>query len=211
MGMTMSFYYVRNTGFTKAELAELLQKRAKRSGGKFSGLEKLMKPEMLAQFTKILEETAESMHSDGAFIAYRDGEEWLPYFETGLCEGCAASSEEAGKLSAAFGAPVLALAVFDSDVMTLSYADAANAVTYDYAKPNFDGFFEEYDQELYSTELPEFLLGFCGAEQRDRLREIWEEPDLVFAEDRILRLTELLQIPIAEWAEEMPEGFEKIQ
>lgn len=210
MGMTQSFYYVQNLGLSKETLAEMLQKRVKRSGGKFSGLEKLMTPGLLAQFTKVLEETAKSMHSDGAFIAYRDGEEWLPYFESDLCEGYTASSEDAGKLSAAFDAPVLALSVFDSDVMFLSYADVARNIAYDYAKSNFEEC-EEYDDERYSTELPEFLIEFCGEDQRERLREIWEEPDLIFAEDRILHLTELLKIPIAEWAEEMPEGFEKIQ
>lgn len=172
MGTTMAFYNILNQGL---EPGELVEKMKKFSSPAHSNVDKLLEafisPDVLHQMHEQVD--ADSAHFSGIFgskapsrakcavIAYNACAKWLPFFEEKLCEGYIASSKDAEKLSKIFGAPVLAFSIFDSDILFVSYSDAAKNIAYDFAKPNFEEF-EEFDTDQYSTAFPEFMLDFCN-------------------------------------------------
>ena len=184
MGTTMSFYSILNRGLSPAQLQQRV------NAADF--------PELFGRYVQ--------PQPDRTVIAYRESAKWLPFFEEHLCEGYIASSNEAEKLSSIFGAPVMAFAVFDSDIFFVSYSDAANGIAYDYAKPNFEEF-EDFDIDLYSTEFPAFLLEFCS---KDELSAAWEKPDDVFADDRMEQIAQLVQTELIYDSSHIPEGYQGI-
>ena len=133
-----------------------------------------------------------------------DYAKWLPLFEENFCGS--ASSLDAGVISEIFGTPVLAFSIFDSDILFVSYRDPEKAIRVDYAKPNFEEF-EEYDDRLYKAEFPQFL---CAYGDEQLLREIWEGEE-VFADDRMLKLCEVIGAQVLYVAEELPEGYERVE
>lgn len=217
MGMSMAFYHIRNDGLDREQLQAGLRKIAgeESASAKFEKMMiELVGEEMFRQAQRETEAT--QRHFDSIFgarpklpspmIAYRPDEPWLPFFNVDICEGYNASSRDARKLSRLFCAPVLALSVYDSDILLVSYSDAAKGVEYDYAKPNSE-WMEEYDMETFRNEFPAFLLELCPMLTRERLAEIWEA-DEVFADDRMYKLGEVMSLsPINV---EVPEGFEVI-
>ena len=142
--------------------------------------------------------------------AFRPDAAWLPFYQTRLCDGSIQSSRDLGRLSEAFGTPVLAFALFDSDVLFVSYRDNAAGTAYDYARLPFENY-EEYDGEVYRLGFPEFLASLCASDRREELRRIWEEEDDVFADDRMWKLMDLLGMEaIDPAAKQFPGGFEKV-
>lgn len=228
MGTTMAFYHIRNDGLDRERLQGIMGRSfGGRKGGK-SEIDRLAKvlaehmgEDMAEQFRGWMELAQQEIKKDqeryggmmfsrpelpSPMVAYRPDAAWLPFFEVDTCEGYNASSRDARKLSKLFGAPVLAFSIFDSDILMVSYSDAAEKVEYNFAKPNIEGM-EEYDTQLFQNELPAFLLDLCPALTKEKLTEIWEA-DEVFADDRMYKLGEVLGLsPING---EVPEGFEVI-
>lgn len=217
MGMSMAFYHIRNDGFDRERLQAGLRKIAgeESTSSKFEKMMiELVGEEMFRQAQRETEAT--QRHFDSIFgtrpklpspmIAHRTDAPWLPFFNVDICEGYNASSRDARKLSGLFGAPVLALSVYDSDILLVSYSDGAKGVEYDYAKPNSE-WMEEYDMETFRNEFPAFLLELCPTLTEEKLTEIWEA-DEVFADDRMYKLGKVMGLsPINGM---VPEGFEVI-
>lgn len=217
MGMSMAYYHIRNDGFDREQLQAGLRKIAgeESASAKFEKMMiELVGEEMFRQAQRETEAT--QRHFDSIFgarpklpspmIAYRPDAPWLPFFNADICESYDASSKDARKLSELFGAPVLVLFVYDSDILFVSYSDAAKGEVYDYAKPNSE-WMEEYDTETFQNEFPAFLLELCPTLTEEKLTEIWEA-DEVFADDRMYKLGEVMGLsPINV---EVPEGFEVI-
>lgn len=217
MGTTRAFYHIRNDGLDRGRLQAELEKIAGKESAS-AKFEKMM-IDLVGEemFRKAKQETkATKQHFDSIFgarpelpspmIAYRPDAPWLPFFEADTCEGYNASSRDARRLSKLFGAPVLAFSIYDSDILMVSYSDAAKDVKYDCAKPNVEGM-EEYDANIFRTELPTFLLELCPALTAEKLMEVWDG-DEVFADDRMDKLDKLLGLsPIFA---KIPEGFEVI-
>lgn len=226
MGTTMAFYHVKNNGFDRNSLQSIMEHSFPRKEGSSSVvgfLEKFTEifgEEKVQQMRPDLERAVQFMQekSVDAFsfcntpqlpspmIAYREDAPWLPFFDLNICDGYNASSKDARRLSKAFGVPVLAFSIFDSDVLMVSYSDAAQNIAYDYAKPNFPEM-EEYDTGLFQAEFPQFLLELCPKTPEATLRAIWDG-DEVFADDRMYKLGEVLGLSPIDT--EVPEGFETI-
>ena len=218
MGMSMAFYHIRNDGFDRERLQAGLKKIAgeESASSKFEKMMiELVGEEMFRQAQRETELTQRRFDSifgarpklPSPMIAHRTDAPWLPFFNVDICEGYNASSRDARKLSKLFGAPVLALSVYDSDILLVSYSDAAKGVEYDYAKPNSE-WMEEYDMETFRNEFPAFLLELRPTLTEEKLREIWEA-DEVFADDRMYKLGKVMGLsPING---KVPEGFEVIK
>ncbi len=217
MGTTMAYYYIKNDGFDREGLQAALGSLSGRESAS-AKFEKMMiglvGEEMFRQAQQQVQATQQ--HFDSVFgarpklpspmVAYRPDAAWLPFFDVDVCEGYNATSRDARKLSKVFGAPVLAFSIFDSDILMVSYCDAAKGVRYDCARPNMEGM-EEYDTQTFRNERPAFLLELCPALTREKLTEIWEG-DEVFADDRMDKLGEVLGLsPVSGM---IPEGFEVI-
>lgn len=218
MGMSMAFYHIRNDGFDRERLQAGLKKIAgeESASSKFEKMMiELVGEEMFRQAQRETELTQRRFDSifgarpklPSPMIAHRPDAPWLPFFNVDICEGYNASSRDARKLSRLFGVPVLALSVYDSDILFVSYSDAAKGAEYDYAKPNSE-WMEEYDMETFRNEFPAFLLELRPTLTEEKLREIWEA-DEVFADDRMYKLGKVMGLsPING---KVPEGFEVIK
>lgn len=224
MGTTMTYIQLQNRGFTRQELQE-------RMDALFSG--KAQEPRPLEELERGMEALKgakltlkdrailrllhgamerEDEGAKGPQAGFRPDAAWLPFYQTRLCDGSIQSSRDLGRLSEAFGTPVLAFALFDSDVLFVSYRDNAAGAAYDYARLPFEAY-EEYDGEVYRLGFPEFLASLCPPDRREELRRIWEEDnkDDVFADDRMWKLMDLLGMEaIDPAAKKFPGGFEKV-
>lgn len=127
-----------------------------------------------------------------AVVAYNENSKWLPYFETTLCDGNIVLIEDIKKLSQILEAPILAFAIFDSDYLYLSYCDASHEISFNHVKPNIEEIGEEDAIFDYSTDFPEFLFAFCSSDESDRLRDVWNDTEVVFADDRMHDICELI-------------------
>ena len=221
MGTTKTFYQIYNRGFSRSELEEIMKMAfsVKTSNNfmfsemfeklAFSEAGQQMKKEILSNkniIDKILRVSADVSNRMSPTIMYNGDSKWLPYFEVDICEGYNASHRDTERLSKIFGSPVLAFSVFDSDILFVSYSDYVSNISYDYARPNSDGF-DEYDTSLYKTDFPGFLLDFLTEGQKDDFRVIWDGEE-VFAEDRMMKILKLLQaVP---FFDEVPDGFQAI-
>ena len=222
MGTTMSYIQLKNRGFTKEELQECLnvlygekEKGAPPLQDLERGMEALTgkalteKDRTLLHFLHSL--TGEEQDKRPQ-MAFRTDAPWLPLWQTWLCDGVIVSSGDLGALSKTFRTPVLAFALFDSDVLFASYRDEATGEAYDYARLPFEDY-EEYDDEVYQLGFPAFLADLCPPERREELRTAWEtdEEYEVFADDRMWKLMELLGMEgIDPGAEQFPAGFVQI-
>nr|WP_325185706.1 hypothetical protein [uncultured Oscillibacter sp.] len=211
MGSTASYCWIQNSGFTpdllKKKLEPVKEQAENVEDDLMTGLSAVLPPDLLQQLQAMYEaERQEAASLRSPSLAYRRDTPWLPYFEMRLCDGSIADSRAAKKLSRQFGAPVLVMALFDSDILFLSYADAAGSTVCDYAKPNFEEM-EEYDTDLYSTEFPEILLRLFANTDAAAVRDIWDGEE-AFANDRLEKLCQLLGLPLLGEGCPMPEGFE---
>lgn len=222
MGTTMSFYFVQNKGDSVTDLKDKLNQFGTKKTSEIDTLIAMLPQDMQGQFKEAMKQREKSKASFASFfnsptkpvenktvLGYCDSAAWLPFFDERMCEGNIACSKDAKKLSKLFAAPVLALAVFDSDIMFVSFCDAAQGIVYDYAKPNLDDM-EEYDADLYSTDFPAFLLEFCPPEHHDELKDVWAEPEMVFADDRMGEICEILSCPLVYASNELPDGYQPI-
>jgi hypothetical protein len=217
MGTTRSFYCVQNNGFTAEDLQEkmkVLLPMTKDNGMHF--LQDFIPADLLKRVIEITQAAAADYISAGGtrqekrtVIGFQPSLKWLPFFNEFLCEGFTASSRDAKRLSKVFGSPVLAFAIFDSDILFVSYCDASKNITYDYAKPNSEGM-DEYDTDLYADEFPEFLLELCPSDSHNNLREIWTFPEEVFADDRMVKICELLSFVLIYSSNDLPDGYQPI-
>lgn len=220
MGTNAAYYCIWNRGFTQNELKEKLEVISTSGKEKdksfFNSLSALLSPEIAGQlragaaestahFSAIFGGKSQTQGNRG-IIAYSPDAKWLPLFETTLCEGYTASSKDTAWLSKLFAAPVLAFSIFDSDVLFVSYSDAKKGICYDYVKPNFEEF-KEYDTEQYSTEFPNFLSEFCN---KSELEAIWDNTDVIFADNRLEKLCRLMQIDLLFDGTCVLEGFQLI-
>lgn len=216
MGTSAAYYSIWNCGFTPDELKDKIKVISspgkKKDDAVFKGLSAQVTEQMragaaesAAHFNTIFGMKGQPQ-GNRAVIAYSPDAKWLPLFETTLCEGYTASSKDAARLSKLFNAPVLAFSIFDSDVLFVSYSDVKKGIYYDYAKPNFKEF-QEYDTDQYSTEFPDFLTKFCD---KSELKSIWNNPDEVFADDRLEKLCRLMQIDLLYDSTRALEGYQLI-
>ena len=162
-------------------------------------------------------------------IAYNPSATWLAFFETSLCEDNIASSNDVKVMSEAFGTPVIAFSLLDSDVLFASYCDSQNKVFCNHAKLNDDITEHEYmkeiyenhgvsdmygmhgiDTEIYSTDSPTFILGHCNQQQQDDIKGIWETIE-VFAEDKMEKIREFMQVKLLYNGNNIPDGYEAIR
>ncbi len=219
MGTTMSFYWVRNTGAAPETLRQKLEpvrREAERGDEQFMKLlSSFMTPDALrqmregaaagqAEISRMFSSGGRAA-SGGPRLAYRQDAPWLPYFEARLCDGGIADSSRARRLSRKLGAPVLAFALFDSDICFVSYAGASGEA-WDHAKPNLPEF-EEFDREFFSTDFPDFILGLFPAADAASLRALWEGEE-VFADGRMEKMCAALGLPLLYGEEAPPQGFE---
>lgn len=204
MGTSMAFYHIKNRGFDRQELQRIMSQSVSPSTARDTQFKEMFGEELLQLYHRFLPKEREELKP---VLGYRPDAPWLPFFDTGMCDGYNASSHDAKQLSTIFGAPVIAFSIFDSDILMLSYSDAERGINYDYAKPNCEEM-EEYDTSLFRAELPLFLLFLCPELTKEKLTEIWEGEE-VFADDRMEKLCEALDMhPIYQ---DVPEGFEAIQ
>lgn len=204
MGTTMSFYQIKNEGFSRGQLQDLLRQHfAKDPENALSSFEDALSSncgeevlQSFRQYMSINRRFRKDCGLDGQdrlpspVIAYRPDAAWLPFYQVDLCEGYIATARDTLSLSQLFGVPVLAFAVYDSDAMFLSYADAKAEMTIDYVKPNFEGM-EEFEGPGMHTEFPTLLPQLCPGTPEETLRGIWEGKE-VFADDRAHKLCEAL-------------------
>ena len=97
----------------------------------------------------------------------------------------------------------------DSDILFVTYCDAARGIDKSYLCPNSPHTEEAYgfEEDDYIHSLPEFMLEFGDWA---RLRAAWEE-EVVFADDRMYNLCEILGIrPIAFERDNIPQGYRAI-
>lgn len=218
----MAFYHVKNRGFDREELQTIMEQASFSSAAQAATYETIrqMFGEKMLQSYKLQVEQESQVFAFGtnlfggpdedpkSVIGYRPDAPWLPFFDVNICEGYNASSRDTKILSKAFGAPVLGFSIFDSDILMLSYSDAEQDVNYNYAKPNCEGM-EEYDTEVFQTDLPLFLLFLCPELTKEKLKEIWEG-DEVFADDRMEKLCRVMGMTSIYSTSSFPDSFERI-
>ena len=219
MGTTRSLLFIERRTFEQGELEEILSQFSSHEERKeqafVSFLQQFMTPEMMrqaraerGQMEALFQNVQRTEHIKAA-LAYSDDVQWLPLFIESLCDGHIVCSKELKQLAQQFHSPVLAFAIYDNDALFVSYCDDKEGVMYDYIKPNSQEF-EEYDSCIYQNDFPQFLLSLCGTEKQERLLRIWDDPNKVFAEDRMKKLAELLDIKLYDdFSDDLP-GFERI-
>lgn len=215
MGTTRSFLLLKNRGFTREELEQLISQHVAQEKEGAQEMQRRMAKNMgLGQEFFAMFAALNNFTRHGA-VAYRENAKWLPYFITELCDGHIVSSKELVRTSEQFETPVLAFAVFDSDILFVSYCDGEKQIFYDYVKPNCPEI-EEYDPEMYQEGLPAFLLSLDGEDkvqplgEVQRLKDIWDEEDMAFADDRMYTLLEFLDMQVIYDQDDIPEGFVRI-
>lgn len=197
MGTTRSFYNILNKGFSYEVLLSKMKQFPSPANSKIKSENGREQP----YFNKFFHELNQ-IQKNNAVIAFKNSATWLPFFKQSLCEGYIASREDVEKLSHIFSAPVLAFAIFDSDVLSLLYSDAEQNIFHCYTKPNYD-----FDTDWHSTGFPEFLLPFC---KQDGLKEIWEFSGEVFADDRMHKICAVLQTQVLYNYDDIPKSYQAV-
>ena len=221
MGMTRSFYYIVNKGFSKEQMTERLSAVSAEGispmAQEMEGLsrklgemcQRLGKDDGLVQLLNMAGAMGENVEP---VVAYREDVRLFPCFDIGICEGYTASSRDDAKLSQRFGVPVLSFAVMDSDVLFASYSDEEKGLEFDCARANIPGMEDElYDTDVYRSDFPSFLLEYCDEADWDKLRGIWESKDYVFAEEKLEDIGELIGVELMYDYDDIPEGYEALE
>ena len=138
------------------------------------------------------EKIREKLHGASALgvpsytVFYQETIDWLPVFAPYYCEGQYNADEEfIVSLEDLFGSPVIALAVFDSDVAFVSICKNGGIQRYIYAD---EATLEEFGFEEYTPAIPAELENYVDGK---KLRRIWSEK-YVFAEDCLQNIAQLL-------------------
>lgn len=219
MGTTKSLLFIENRAFAQGEIERIINQFSSKEKQKeqsfFTLLQQFMTPEMMKQAEaerkqmESLFQRPQRTEPPKAALAYCDNVHWLPLFIESLCDGHIVCSKELKRLSQQFHTPVFAFAIYDSDALFISYCDDKKGIMYDYIKPNFQEF-EEYDSNLYQNDFPQFLLNLCDTTKHERLLSIWNEPNEDFADDRMEKLAELLEMKVFHnFSGDLP-GFQRI-
>lgn len=216
MGTTQSFCWLGSTGAAPETLKKKLVPMRRETADMCEKSRRLFASLLTPEQRKLLEsgdaEAREafsflfpSEEATGPHLAYRREAPWLPYFETFLCDGNIADSAGARRLSQKLGAPVLVMALYDSDICFVSYADASEGTAWDHAKPNSPEI-EEFDKDLYSTAFPAFLLKLFPAADPAALTALWDREEC-FADDRVEGMCAALGLRPLYDGKTPPEGF----
>lgn len=147
-------------------------------------------------FVKKNQLTPEIIHEKlkGAFVLgnqslavfYQTNKDWLPVFDAYYCEGqYNANKEFMVSLEELFGSPVIALAVFDSDVAFVSIYESGELHCYVHAD---EFMLEEFGFEEYEPTIPVELRNYVDDEE---LQKIWDG-EYIFAEDLLQEIARLL-------------------
>lgn len=219
MGTTKSLLFIENRAFAQGELERMINQFSSKEKQKeqsfFTLLQQFMTPEMMKQAEaehkqmESLFQRPQRTETPKAALAYCDNVHWLPLFIESLCDGHIVYSKELKRLSQQFHTPVFSFSIYDSDALFISYCDDKKGIMYDYIKPNFQGF-EEYDSDLYQNDFPQFLLNLCDITKHERLLDIWNEPNEVFADDRMEKIAELFDMKVIyDFSSDLP-GFQRI-
>lgn len=203
MGSTMSLLFIENRDFTHDELAQLVDQLSSKENQKeqafITQIQHIVTPTTMNEAERrqveSLFQNLQVPKRPKTVLAYNDNMQWLPLFVESLCEGNIVSSKALVSLSQRFQTPVFAFAIYDSDVLLVSYCDAKKDVLVDYIKPNCQEF-EGYENNSDQDDFPQLLLDLCDSVKHERLLAIWNETDVIFADDRMERIAELLEMNI---------------
>lgn len=164
---------------------------------------------MTVEFIKERLQSANNRYVKKAVIAHSEDAKWFMFFETNMCDGYCASTDDTELLSNLFSSDVVAFSIFDSDVLFVSYTDYFAQISINVAKPNDDNY-EEYDSDLYKLDFPKFLVPFCKSDKRQKLYDIWESQDYDDADDRLDGISDLIDACLMyDYDDEIP-GYELI-
>lgn len=215
MGTSGSYIQLKNRGFTREELQKGMSMLTADKRETTPRLERMkegwlnsLDPALQGTFRRMMNQIGDKQPE----AAFRADAEWIPLWVSRLCDGYILSSKDLKQLSELFQTPALGIALYDSDVLFVSYYDAAADTAFDCAKLPWEDF-EEYDDQLYQTDLPRALTGLFPPERQKALQTFWEkedeEKDAVDKMDELLALlgTDLID-PIAE---HVPQGFEIVR
>lgn len=221
MGMTMSFFQIRDRGFSREQLQTVLQRgftpgQEILQGAFGEAVQRRCSEEQLRQIRQTIQSIQKFRQARGPvgrsdqlpspMVACCPKAEWLPFYAEDLCDGYLATGAEVLGLSSIFEAPVIGFWVCDSDMMMFLYADAAQGVTLERAKANI----KEMDEEApASTEFPQLLCELCPSLPEKDLRDLWEKEE-IFAEDRVYHLCEALGTAPLYGSLPLPEGYEAV-
>ena len=208
MGTTMSFLYVKNRPFAQGELSAGIRHFAGEEQKKNKAYLELFRPFLPADAVGRIA-SSQRRKTPKAALAYSESAVWLPLFLESLCEGNITSSDELLPISSQLHTPALAFSVYDSDALFVSYCDGKSGAAHDYVKPNFPQF-EEFDSTKYRAAFPAFLSELCGEANRGRLVAVWNAENVVFADDRLSKLAELMELPVIYDFNEERSGFRRI-
>lgn len=211
MGTTRAFFNIVNTGLSKEELIQALSEMS-------SGQTLSLTPEISQMYRKLggSDESlallkhlikTNNVSNEDSIIAYCETAKMFPFYDTERCEGCTASSIDNDILAQYFKAPILSFSVMDSDILFVSYRDREAEVGIDCVKPNCPDM-EEYDMSLYKQQFPDFLLEYCDMADRQKLRDVWESEEYVFADDRMRDICKLIGAEVLYDYDCIPENFE---
>lgn len=124
-------------------------------------------------------------------VYFKPDLKWLPIYCERFCDGCDHADEDfMGKLQEVFEKPIIAFSVFDSDFSSAAIYRDGEISRYACTAGEMVEEFMETDE--YSEELPDFLCDY-GIEY-ERLKEIWEDDEVIFEEDRLEELAKLLGV-----------------
>lgn len=155
MGMTRVFYFVKKNQLTQENIREKLKGTTVLGAQSFS-------------------------------VFYQTNKDWLPVFDAYYCEGqYNADKEFMVSLEELFGAPVIALATFDSDVAFVSIYERGELHCYVHAD---EFMLEEFGFEEYESMIPTELKNYVDGEE---LQKIWDG-EYIFAEDLLQDIANLL-------------------
>lgn len=137
-------------------------------------------------------------------VFYQETIDWLPVFDPYYCEGQYNADEGfMVSLEDLFGSPVIAMAVFDSDVAFVSICENGDIHRYIYAD---EVTLEEFGFEEYAPAVPVELEKYVDGKE---LQRIWSEK-YVFAEDVLQNIAQLLNTFLVFYKDDIEEDIEII-
>lgn len=216
MGTTMSFYYIKNNGMAQEQLKALLAPYSKKQ--MFSETERNLLISMgMEEQLKQLESMPPPQHTPflkgsepeeqhNVLLAYGQDKAWWPLFECRLCDGNLAEKEDVLRLHQQFQTAILAVSLMDSDVATVTACDEQGKVIAWHGKAE-DGYLEAYDMEERATDFPAALCQLFPQADAQALKQVWSKKGLVFADERVQGLCQLLGLPLLYDGQTVPTGY----
>ena len=148
---------------------------------------------------------------DGAML-YKPGSPWVSTLENATISGFDPSSigPHASRYANAFGLPVMAVSVFDSDILLLAFCNpealpVVFAATHNDIKED-PLLCEEYEITSEQLTFPEPLEQYATSEELSKLREIWQA-DVVCIEEIVFDIANILDFSVIHDQQEEIEGY----